>query len=158
MKKQKGRPGKYEKKVKPYLERIKEMALQMTESQIAQTLGIAYSTFREYKGKHKELEDALKSGRKELVIDLKSTLIKKAKGFEYTEKKIIKGKNGQVLREEIYVKQSLPDVAAANLLLKNNDETWANDPQALALQKEELELKKKKAEANDWLIHPRQFL
>ena len=35
MKKQKGRPGKYEKRVKPYLARIKEMARQMSEEQIA---------------------------------------------------------------------------------------------------------------------------
>ena len=150
MKKQKGRPGKYEKKVKPYLERIKEMVLQMNEAQIAQTLGIAYSTFRDYKVKHKELEEALQGGHKELVIDLKSSMIKKAKGFEYTEKKIIKNKRGEVMREEIYVKQALPDLASQNLLLKNYDPTWANDPQALAIQREELELKKKKAEANDW--------
>lgn len=149
MKKQKGRPGKYERQVKPHLEKVKEMALQMTEAQIAKTLGIAYSTFREYKTKHQELEEALKKGRGELVISLKSDLIKKAHGFQYTEKKTIKEAN-QVVREEIYTKASLPDVAAINLLLKNYDKEWANDPQALALQKEELALKKKKVEANDW--------
>ena len=146
----KGRPQLYDKKVHPHLKKIEEMALQMTEAQIAKTLGIAYSTFRNYKNNHKELEEALLKGRAELVISLKSDLIKKAHGFQYTEKKTIT-ENNRVIREEIYTKASLPDVAAINLLLKNYDpENWANDPQALALQKEAIEIKRKQAEANDW--------
>ena len=76
-------------------------------------------------------------------VKLKSTLIKKARGFNYEERKIIK-KDGVVVREEIYVRASTPDVGAIHLLLKNYDEDWANEPQALALKKEELELQKLK--------------
>ena len=149
--KKKGRPALYDKKVRPHLKKIEDLALNASEQQIAKILGVAYSTFRNYKNTYKELEDALGRGRAELVCDLKSTLIKKAKGFTYEEKKIIKNKKGEVMREEIYVKQALPDTASANLLLKNYDpENWANDPQALALQKELIELKKKQAEDNDW--------
>ena len=146
----KGRPQLYDKKVHPYIKKIEEMALQMTEAQIAKTLGIAYSTFRKYKTDYSELDEALRRGRAELVISLKSDLIRKAHGFQYTEKKTITEHN-KVIREEIYTKASLPDVAAINLLLKNYDpDNWANDPQALALQKEIIELKKKQAEENDW--------
>lgn len=147
----KGRPALYDTKVRPHLKKIEQMRLQMSEEQIAKVLGVAYSTFRNYKNNYKELEDALERGTAELVCDLKSTMIMKAKGFEYEERKIIKNKNGQVIREEIYKKQALPDLGSLNLLLKNYDpEHWANDPQALAVQRELLELKRKQTEDNDW--------
>lgn len=146
----KGQPNKYYTHVEPYLDKIKEMTQNMTEKQIAQTLGVAYSSFRTYKKDHPALVDALKKGRAELVMELKSTLIQKAKGFNYEEsKKIVE--YGVVVREEIYTKAATPDVAAINLLLKNYDkENWANDPQALELKKQELELQKLKLEDANW--------
>lgn len=89
----KGRPNKYISHVKPYLSDITEMALTMTEKQIAQALGVAYSSFKEYKKLYSDLADALKNGRNELVKDLRSTLIHKAQGYDWTEIKRIKGKN-----------------------------------------------------------------
>lgn len=146
----KGRPKLYQKKVEPYLEEISEMALTMTEEQIAKTLGVGWSTFRSYKAEYPALVDALKSGRAELVKTLKSTMIKRAKGFSYEERKRII-KNGAVVQEEIYMKAALPDVASMNLLLKNYDkENWANDPQALELKRQELELQKLKIEEGSW--------
>lgn len=146
----KGRPNLYHKKVEPYLAEVPEMALTMTEEQIARTLGVAYSSFRGYKKQYQALNDALKKGRAELVKELRSTLIKRAKGFVYEESKKIK-KDGVVVSEEIYTKTALPDVASLNLLLKNYDaDNWANDPQALALKKKELELQKKKLEDSEW--------
>lgn len=146
----KGRPNKYITNVEPYLAEVPEMALTMTEEQIARTLGVAYSSFRGYKKQYQALNDALKKGRAELVKELRSTLIKRAKGFVYEESKKIK-KDGVVVSEEIYTKTALPDVASLNLLLKNYDaNNWANDPQALALKKKELELQKKKLEDSEW--------
>lgn len=146
----KGRPNLYHKKVEPYLAEVPEMALTMTEEQIARTLGVAYSSFRGYKKQYQALNDALKKGRAELVKELRSTLIKRAKGFVYEESKKIK-KDGVVVSEEIYTKTALPDVASLNLLLKNYDaDNWANDPQTLALKKKELELQKKKLEDSEW--------
>lgn len=146
----KGRPKKYFSNIRPYLDKIPEMALNMTERQIAEELGVGYTAFNEYKKLYPELNEALKKGRKALVIELRGTLLKKAKGFQYSEKKILK-ENGQIIREEIYEKTSLPDVAAINLLLKNYDkENWANDPQELELKKKELKLKEKHLEKNDW--------
>lgn len=145
-----GRPSKYKTHVEPHLKRVEEMARDMTEEQIAKTLGVSYSSFRVMKGKYPALKNSLKKGRVELVLDLKSTLIKKAKGFQYEERKVIK-ENGVVVREEIYTRSSLPDVAALNLLLKNYDaENWANDPQVLKLREKELELREKQVDANIW--------
>ena len=121
-----------------------------TEGQIAEQFGICRQTFSKYKNQNSEIFDAIKKGRVVFVEELKSALVKKAKGFTYEEKKIIK-ENGVVVREEIYKRASLPDVAALNLLLKNYDrENWSNDPQLLELRREELELKKEQAKANEW--------
>lgn len=146
----KGRPNKYEQYVAPQLDKIEKMALVMTEEQIAKTLGVGYATFRRYKAEHEQLRTALKRGRKDLVYDLKSALIKKAMGYSYTEVTLIK-ENGVVVREETKLKQTAPDVAAINLLLKNYDrEDWANDPQMIAIRKKELELRERQLEMNEW--------
>lgn len=145
-----GRPNLYKKKVEPYLVEVSEMALTMTEEQIAQTLGVGWSTFRTYKHKYQALTDALKSGRTKLVMELRSTMIKRAKGFSYQEKKQVV-KDGVVVQEEVYTKAALPDVASMNLLLKNYDkENWANDPQQLELKKQELEIQKLKITDGGW--------
>ena len=143
-------PNKYVTNVEPYLQEIEKMLLTMTEKQVAQSLGVGYSAWKEYKNKYPALMAIIKKGRGNLVSELKSTLIKKAKGFQYEERKVIK-ENGIVTREEITTKSSLPDVAALNLLLKNYDkENWANDPQTLEIRKKELELKEKQVEATTW--------
>lgn len=126
------------------------MAEYMTERQIAETLGVSMTAWKEYKRLYPALKDVLKKGRSTLVKDLRSALIKRAKGFQYTETKVTK-EAGKVVKEEIAVKTCPPDVAALNLALKNYDrENWANDPQALELRKKELELREKQIEKNDW--------
>jgi len=149
-KNKRGRPNKYFSHVKPRLAEIEKMALTMTEKQIAKSLHVAYSSFNEYKKNYSELSETLKKGRESLVIELKSTLIRKAKGFNYEERKTVK-EDGIVTREEIYTKASLPDVAALNLLLKNYDkDNWANDPQMLRLRERELEIREKHYEEDNW--------
>ena len=144
------RPSNYDSRVKPHLEKIRQMRTDMTEEQIAKTLGVDYSTFRNYKKKYPELQEALVKGQRELVIELKSSLIQKAKGFTYTEKKVVK-QNGKIVREEEYTRQALPDVAALHLLLKNYSTDWHDDPQMYELKKKAQELEQKKVEANEWL-------
>lgn len=144
------RPGKYETNVKPRLKEIEKWCLTMEDKQIAKALGISVSTWCDYKNKHPELSEAVKRGRTNLVSDLKSSLIEKAKGFKYTESKEII-QDGVVIRKEVYNKTALPDVAAINLLLKNYDrEHWANDPQALEVKREELRFKEKQFESKEW--------
>ena len=134
-----------------HLEEIERMARDgATETQIAKCFGITQQTFRKYKNENILIFTAIKKGRTDLVQDLRGTLVKKAKGFQYEERKVIK-ENGVVVREEIYTRSSLPDVAALNLLLKNYDaENWANDPQVLKLREKELELREKQVDANIW--------
>lgn len=153
--KKKGRIPKWEL-IKDNLDVIKEWSEQgATEKQIAtELLHISYSTFNKYKAEKKELMEALKKGRDNLVKELRGTLIKKALGFSYSEKKSYKknDSNGDIIEyEEEVIKYALPDVAALNLALKNYDsENWSNDPAFYKLKVEELEIRKKATEKNDW--------
>lgn len=167
------RPNNYETKVEPYLEKIEQMALIMTEEQICNTLNISLSSWKRYKKQYEPLRTVLKRGRRDLVLELKSTLIKKAKGYEYTEKKVIEQhvkwpdqmyallidagftpeqiEQSVLVRTETMHKHQAPDVAAANLLLKNYDkENWRNDPAEYELKKRAIELQEKKLEDNNW--------
>ncbi len=145
-----GRPDKYETHVEPYLEEVAEMAQTMTERQIAKALGIAYSTLRVYKSKYPAFNKAMEKGRHILIHGLRSALIKRAQGYEYEE--VYETYEGTVLKEKtIKRKQMPPDVAAINLALKNYDpDNWANDPQMLKLRKDELRLRQKQAEKDQW--------
>ena len=148
-KKRRGRPNKYETDVKPRLKEIETMATTMTDKEIAAVLGIGHSAWCSYKNQYEELSETLKRSRQTLISSLKQTLIEKAQGFMYSEKKTVI-KDG-VVTEEIYDKYSPPDVAAINLLLKNYDkDNWANDPQALKLRQKELELQERKIEQGEW--------
>ena len=145
-----GRKNKYSEYVKPYLGEIPAMLQTMTEEMVAKKLGVAYSSWNKYKIEFPELAETIKKGNTELIGELKSVLKKRAKGFQYEERKIIK-ENGVIVREEVYVKSALPDVASINLLLKNLDrENWANDPQMIDLRKKELEIQEKKLELGEW--------
>lgn len=168
-----GKPGKYDEYVKPYLPLISEWCRTMTEQQIAEKLGIGYSTFNQYKVDYPEVKEAIKKGKQNLVAELKSALIKKAIGYEYTETKETTERvkwpedvramfldagftpeqidSARTVKTEVAHKKMSPDVAALNLALKNYDkEAWANDPQMLELKKKELELREKQIENNSW--------
>lgn len=169
-----GRKNQYETHVVPYFSQISEWLTNgATERQIAENLGIGYSSFNRYKTDYREFRELLKNGRRNLVAELRGALVKRAIGFDYTETKVVKEhtefpelirdfllENGftqeeldkaMLVKTEIAQKHALPDVAALNLALKNYDkDNWANDPQTLELKKEELELRKKQVEQNDW--------
>lgn len=145
-----GRKSAYIEKIKPNFPKILEMCKSMTDRQIAEALGVAYSTFLKYKAEKKEFSELLIKGRQNLVAELKSVLIKKATGFAYEEKKTIKDSDGYE-RVETTQKYASPDVAAINLLLKNYDkDNWSNDPQLLELRKKELELRERQIKNNEW--------
>ena len=150
-----GRKNKYETHIQPNLAKISEWVATMTEAQIAQKLGINVRSFDRYKVDHEELRDALRTGKQDLIEELKATLKRKAKGFRYTEEKIIEkfdeAGNSTGKTVETYKKYAPPDLGAIHLLLKNLDDTWRNDDKAtIDLKKEQVEIAKMKAEENNW--------
>lgn len=159
-----GRPNKYETHVKPRFDEIAEwLESGATEKEVAENLGINKSVLCKYKNQYKELNDLVKNSRKKPVQAIKAALFKRAIGFHYTEKKVIRkqivldGEDEQsipatLVQTEEYTKNALPDPTAAMMLLKHWDkeEEWTSDPASLKIKKEELELKKKAAESEDW--------
>lgn len=147
------RKSKYEQFVKPQLNQIEEWARSgATEKEMCTALGIAVSTFNEYKKQHSELTEALRAGRQSVVLCIKAALYKKAVGFEYTESRGIK-KNGEIVSTEVFKRYCPPDTTAAAMLLRNYDTDWKDkDSATTELKQQELELKKALAEASNFDI------
>jgi hypothetical protein len=156
MAEKRGRKSAYETKIKPRFDEIREWLINGANNEnIAYNLGINMVTFYKYVKEKNEFNELLKNGRIAIVAQLRSALIKKAMGFEYSETKIIEREDPdtgeKVKTVETYNKKALPDVAALNLALKNYDpDNWSNDPQGDKIKREELELKKQKLEKDDW--------
>ena len=159
-----GRPNKYYTHVKPRFEEIKEwLKAGATDKEIAENLGVNPKVFCKYKNDFNDLNELCKNGRLKAVQEIKAALFKRATGFQYTEKKVIKKKillKGEddadvpatLAQTEIYTKYALPDPASAMILLKHWDhETeWTQDPAQLKLKKQEFELKKEHMESGEW--------
>lgn len=150
-----GAKSKYETHVKPHFDKITKLLNEgASESQVAESLGISYSSFNNYKAQYEELAELCRQPRVTLISDLRSALIKKALGMKVERKKtyIRKDADGREAKyTEIMVDELPPDVAAINLALKNYDrDNWANDPQANELKRQELELRKQLAEFKEW--------
>lgn len=169
------RPSKYDEKVKKRFREIRKwVQAGATEKEIAKNLGINKSTFIEYKKKYPELSDLIKKNRKEPVIEIKAAMLKRALGYKYQERKVVKQKidypeilksileqNGidikaigkpVLVKTETTLKTVLPDTTAGLILLKHWDKEneWTNDPATLKLKKKELELKKEIADKENW--------
>ena len=144
-----GRKNKYWTHVKPHLKEISEYKRTMTEAQICKKLGVGRSAFNKYKNEHPELVAALHAGTVDLISDLKGALIKKALGFELKEKVVTVDSDG--LTTKTTYKEIPPDLGSIHLLLKNLDPTWRNDDSTtLQMKRDELEIKKKRAEEDAW--------
>lgn len=99
-----------------------------TEKEVAKRLGIAYSTFREYKKAHTALSALLKNTRAYVDGEVENTLLKRALGYDVEE-----------VTQEIYPDQSKhikkvarhipPDITAMIFWLKNRrPEKWRDKP------------------------------
>jgi len=68
----------------------------LTDEEIARAIKVRYSTFRKYKSEFmEEIERGRQEGLPVIVDDLQNALLKKAMGFEFTERHVRKEKDGQ---------------------------------------------------------------
>lgn len=149
-----GRKSIYKTNIQPYLDKITEWRkVGATVENICEALEVSKSTFFKYLGVEQEFSDAYKKGTFEFCMDLRGELARIAFKHTLETKKqyITEDEDGNKKKHtEITTKEVDGDIAAINLLLKNLDKEWANDPKMLDLKQQELELRKQIAETRDW--------
>lgn len=150
-----GRKSVYDTDIKPHIDEIKKaVSAGATIKEVAEALGIAESTLHKYKADKKELADAFARGREKVVFEIKAALLKKALGFYYDEEKKTGrvDKNGDnIVMIETYKRYCVPSETAAGMLLRNYDKEWRdNDNTSVEIRKQEHELRKAIAEANNF--------
>lgn len=116
-----GRPTKLEDKM---IEQVFEMALLgLTDAQMAKVLGIAESTFYDYKANKKGFSEALTRGKEEADAKVAKAMYKRALGLTITEDALTRDGEIVTLNKELP-----PDTAAAKHWLANRQRAlWANN-------------------------------
>lgn len=149
--------SKYFTHVEPKLEEVRKWAKDgLSDKQIASNLGIAYSTFREYKKKYSALSAPLKEGKNCAVKQVENALFKKALGYDYEEVTKELSTNEETGKQELKItkvvtKRVHPDTTAIIFYLKNRmSDKWRNDPHKVKMDEAILELRKKELELKEW--------
>ena len=133
-----GNRSKWESHVKPRLATIRAWKMHgLTHEEIAKNLGVGISNFYGYQQRHKELREALRTGKEDSVAQVENALMKRAIGYEYEEvKQVTELPPGatkeadvpptlRVTRIERTRKQMAPDVTAQIFFLTNrHSEKW----------------------------------
>ena len=146
----------WEKKILPNKDDIiKQFENGASERQIYQSLGICADTWIEAKKRHPEMQEWIDKPRAKIVGMLRGALMKKALGFTYEEKvteiKQDVDSNGRPVGRKYMYSRTLyhyspPDTNAIYGCLKIYDkdsEQYDTQAKALALKRDEFELKKK---------------
>lgn len=106
----------------------------LNDEQIAHNIGIHVGTLYEWKKKYRELDEAIKRGKRPVDIQVENALYRSALGFKQTLKKPVKlrRKDGseyiEYADEEVYI---APQITAQIFWLKNRKpEFWRDKPVA----------------------------
>jgi len=112
----------FRERVLPNLPRIQELIVQgVPDYRIAEQLGIAYRTWKDWKQKYPEMKEIYSLANQKLVADVQNALYKKAMGFTVVEKTVEKGRDGEIVKEVEIEKTYPPDTTAAIFFLTNRD-------------------------------------
>lgn len=129
-----------------------------TDKDIAEKLGIAYSTYRKYKANSVALKGRIATAKDKKNQEVEKALYKNCTGYDYYEETPVKVKeeyeaeNGTVLTREIVVvkkikKHKPADLAAQKYWLNNRlTNKWKDDPNKVANDKKLTKLKEKEVE------------
>lgn len=100
----------------------------LTDEQIAANVGVAYSTFRDWRGKFPAISAALKKGKAPVDFIVENALYKRACGYEWEETTTEIGTDGKRHMRKV-TKHVPPDVGAAIFWLKNRRrDKWRDRP------------------------------
>lgn len=126
-----------------------------TDKEIAEKLGMAYSTYRKYKSDNVALRGRIATAKDKKNQEVEKALYKNCTGYDYYEETPVKVKeeyeadNGTVLTREIVVvkkikKHKPADLAAQKYWLNNRlTNKWKDDPNKVANDKKLTKLKEK---------------
>lgn len=123
--------GKYEYWITPEgLLKIEGWARDgLTDEQIAQNMGISYSTLRSWRDKFSAVSAVLKKGKEVVDRQVENALLRRALGYEYNEVKE-KYEYGKITERTVTKKEVAPDVTAQIFWLKNRKpEKWRDKPE-----------------------------
>ena len=131
----------------------------LTDEQISHNMGIAKSTYYDWKKKNVEISNALKKGKEVVDLEVENSLYKKAMGYRYKEITKENVLNPLTQEYELVVtkeveKEMPPDTTAQIYWLKNRKPRYWRDRVDFETNKEQLTkveelLSKIKDEAND---------
>lgn len=100
----------------------------LTDEQIAQNMGIAYSTLRSWRDKFSAISAVLKKGKEVVDRQVENALLKRALGYEYEEVKE-KFEDGVITERTVTKKEVVPDTTAQIFWLKNRKpDKWRDKP------------------------------
>lgn len=107
----------------------------LTDEQIAENMGIAPSTFYEWRNKYPEISESLKKGKEVVDTMVENALLKRALGYRYDEITQERTKNPETGEEllvttKVMTKEVQPDTTAQIFWLKNRKpKTWRDKPE-----------------------------
>ena len=91
----------------------------LSDEQIAAKLGIKPSTYYKYQQQHIEFMEALRRGKSPVDTRVENALLKRALGYEATERQVDTDGDGNVIRQRVVHKEMAPDVTAEKFWLAN---------------------------------------
>ncbi len=86
----------------------------LTDEQIAENMGIGYSTLQTWKTKYQDIRDTLKRGKEVVDRQVENALLKRALGYTYDEVTVEGGVETKRVTKEV-----VPDTTAQIFWLKN---------------------------------------
>ena len=98
----------------------------LIDEQIAKNMGVAYSTFKEWKKRFPDLSDVLKRSKEVVDREVENALFESARGFVYEEEAVTN--TGEVVTVKKYSK---PNVTAIIFWLKNRKRNEWRDKQEI---------------------------
>lgn len=134
--------GKYEYWITPEgLLKIEGWARDgLTDEQIAQNMGISYSTLRSWRDKFSAVSAVLKKGKEVVDRQVENALLKRALGYEYIEttREAVKDPDTGEIKMRVtkeVTKQVVPDTTAQIFWLKNRKRDQWTDRQNIEISK-----------------------
>lgn len=112
---------------KLYQEYLTEDGLKKIESwsrdglsmeQMAHNIGIHPETWRKWRDRYPEMQQAVDTGQRPLNFEVENQLLKKCFGFEHAEEQAVKDKDGDITVKRV-MKYYPPDTTALIFWLKN---------------------------------------